>query len=47
MAGLPAFDIYLLSDSSGWPEQATFTYVNTVFEATDLPADLHPYTIDV
>ena len=30
LAGMPAFDVYLLSDSEPWPEASTFTYTQTV-----------------
>ena len=30
VAGLPAFDVYLLSDSEPWPASSTFTYSRTV-----------------
>lgn len=30
VAGLPAFDIYLLSDSAPWPASSTFTYSRSV-----------------
>jgi hypothetical protein len=46
-AGVPAFDVYFLSDSEPWPEAAVFTYAQTVTSATDLPADVLPYTIDL
>src|SRR5438094_674816 len=44
LAGLPAFDVYLLSDSARWPSSAVFTYVQTVTGESDLPADVLPYT---
>ena len=31
LAGVPAFDIYLLSDSEPWPAASTFTYTQSVF----------------
>jgi hypothetical protein len=29
-AGMPAFDIYLLSDTVAWPDECVFTYTETV-----------------
>ncbi|MDR6972987.1 hypothetical protein [Leifsonia shinshuensis] len=30
LAGMPAFDVYLLSDSSPWPAASTYTYTQSV-----------------
>ena len=30
LAGLPAYDIYLLSDSTDWPTSSTYTFTETV-----------------
>ena len=30
LAGMPAFDVYLLSDSEPWPAASTFTYTQTI-----------------
>ncbi|WP_431220065.1 hypothetical protein [Leifsonia xyli] len=30
LAGMPAFDIYLLSDSEPWPSSVIFTYTQSV-----------------
>lgn len=30
LAGLPAYTVYLLSDSSPWPEYSTYTYSESV-----------------
>lgn len=47
LAGLAAYDVYLLSDSEQWPASAVFTYVQTVTSAHDLPSDVLPYTLDI
>ncbi|MFP3464146.1 hypothetical protein [Leifsonia sp. SIMBA_070] len=30
LAGMPAFDLYLLSDSEPWPSGSTYTYTQSV-----------------
>ncbi|MGO4533366.1 hypothetical protein [Leifsonia sp. 2MCAF36] len=46
LAGMPAVDIYLLSDSEPWPESCVFTYTQSLLG--DL-ADHHPpeYCLDM
>lgn len=35
--GTLAFDVYALVDADGWPEEATYTYVETVERASADP----------
>jgi hypothetical protein len=35
--GQLAFDVYALVDADGWPEEATYTYVETVERASANP----------
>ncbi|MEN0083182.1 MAG: hypothetical protein AAGC66_00305 [Leifsonia sp.] len=46
LAGMPAYDVYLLSDSTAWPAAATFTYTESVLGSL---ADTEPvdHTIDM
>ncbi len=35
--GQPAFDVYALVDADGWPQEATYTFVETVERASANP----------
>ncbi|WP_374008509.1 hypothetical protein [Leifsonia sp. LS-T14] len=46
LIGLPAYDIYLLSDSEPWPISCTYTYTQSILG--DLSEDGPPeYSIDL